>query len=179
MSSRARGVVAVVGRRGKQRLWDLAERWYPERRDDPLAGSGATARREALARARRPLRERRVARASGCERRPGADADDVPVAVRPVDPRPRPRGGAVRLPLPPRDVRPEGEAASTATTSCRSSRRPARRTGRARVRPQGRRAARQLACTGSRREAGSLEKPLRELARPSSALAASNSRRGG
>jgi uncharacterized protein YcaQ len=25
-----RGVVAVVGRRGKQRLWDLAERWYPE-----------------------------------------------------------------------------------------------------------------------------------------------------
>jgi uncharacterized protein YcaQ len=26
----ARGVVAVVGRRGKQRLWDLAERWYPD-----------------------------------------------------------------------------------------------------------------------------------------------------
>jgi len=25
-----RGVVAVVGRRGGQRLWDLAERWYPE-----------------------------------------------------------------------------------------------------------------------------------------------------
>ncbi len=25
-----RGQVAVVGRRGKQRLWDLAERWYPE-----------------------------------------------------------------------------------------------------------------------------------------------------
>jgi uncharacterized protein YcaQ len=25
----ARGQVAVVGRRGKQRLWDLAERWYP------------------------------------------------------------------------------------------------------------------------------------------------------
>ena len=24
------GQVAVVGRRGKQRLWDLAERWYPE-----------------------------------------------------------------------------------------------------------------------------------------------------
>ncbi len=24
------GYVAVVGRRGKQRLWDLAERWYPE-----------------------------------------------------------------------------------------------------------------------------------------------------
>ena len=26
----ARGEVAVVGRRGKQRLWDLADRWYPE-----------------------------------------------------------------------------------------------------------------------------------------------------
>jgi uncharacterized protein YcaQ len=24
------GEIAVVGRRGKQRLWDLAERWYPE-----------------------------------------------------------------------------------------------------------------------------------------------------
>jgi len=24
-----RGIVAIVGRRGKQRLWDLAERWYP------------------------------------------------------------------------------------------------------------------------------------------------------
>ncbi|HST13286.1 MAG TPA: crosslink repair DNA glycosylase YcaQ family protein [Gaiellaceae bacterium] len=26
----ARGEVAVVGRRGKQRVWDLADRWYPE-----------------------------------------------------------------------------------------------------------------------------------------------------
>jgi uncharacterized protein YcaQ len=26
----ARGEVAVVGRRGKQRLWDVAERWYPD-----------------------------------------------------------------------------------------------------------------------------------------------------
>ncbi len=26
----ARGVVAIVGRRGGQRLWDLAERWYPQ-----------------------------------------------------------------------------------------------------------------------------------------------------
>jgi uncharacterized protein YcaQ len=25
----ARGEVAVVGRQGKQRMWDLAERWYP------------------------------------------------------------------------------------------------------------------------------------------------------
>ncbi len=32
----AQGEVAVVGRRGKQRLWDLAERWYPETETLPL-----------------------------------------------------------------------------------------------------------------------------------------------
>jgi uncharacterized protein YcaQ len=31
-----RGVVAVVGRRNGQRLWDLAERWYPEVETIPL-----------------------------------------------------------------------------------------------------------------------------------------------
>jgi uncharacterized protein len=30
-----RGVVAIVGRRGNQRLWDLAERWYPEAESIP------------------------------------------------------------------------------------------------------------------------------------------------
>ena len=33
----ARGEVAVVGRRGKQRVWDLAERWYPETEKIPWA----------------------------------------------------------------------------------------------------------------------------------------------
>jgi uncharacterized protein YcaQ len=32
-----RGEVAVVGRRGKQRLWDLAERWYPDTEKIPWA----------------------------------------------------------------------------------------------------------------------------------------------
>lgn len=32
-----RGEVAVVGRLGKQRVWDLAERWYPEADPVPLA----------------------------------------------------------------------------------------------------------------------------------------------
>jgi hypothetical protein len=32
----ARGEVAVVGRTGKQRVWDLAERWYPETETLPL-----------------------------------------------------------------------------------------------------------------------------------------------
>jgi uncharacterized protein YcaQ len=31
-----RGVVAIVGRRSGQRLWDLAERWYPETETVPL-----------------------------------------------------------------------------------------------------------------------------------------------
>ena len=31
-----RGLVAIVGRRGGQRLWDLAERWYPETDAVPL-----------------------------------------------------------------------------------------------------------------------------------------------
>jgi uncharacterized protein len=32
----ARGEVAVVGRSGKQRVWDLADRWYPETETLPL-----------------------------------------------------------------------------------------------------------------------------------------------
>ncbi len=32
-----RGQVAIVGRRGGQRLWDLAERWFPETETVPLA----------------------------------------------------------------------------------------------------------------------------------------------
>ena len=32
----ARGEVAVVGRQGKQRIWDLAERWYPETETLPI-----------------------------------------------------------------------------------------------------------------------------------------------
>jgi len=35
----ARGDVAVVGRQGKQRIWDLAERWYPETEKVPLAAA--------------------------------------------------------------------------------------------------------------------------------------------
>jgi uncharacterized protein YcaQ len=32
-----RGQIAVAGRRGGQRLWDLAERWFPESETVPLA----------------------------------------------------------------------------------------------------------------------------------------------
>jgi uncharacterized protein YcaQ len=70
----AKGEVAVVGRRGGHRLWDLADRWYPETDVVPL--------REA----RRLLDEQRL-RALGVRLRRGAwevapDADDSPVPDR-------------------------------------------------------------------------------------------------
>jgi uncharacterized protein len=37
-----RGEVAVVGRRGRQRVWDLAERWYPETERIPWAEAKRT-----------------------------------------------------------------------------------------------------------------------------------------
>ena len=49
----ARGVVAVVGRRNGQRLWDLAERWYPETETVPLTRGGADPGRAPLPRAGR------------------------------------------------------------------------------------------------------------------------------
>jgi uncharacterized protein len=69
-----RGVVAVVGRRNGQRLWDLAERWYPETEQIPL--------REA----ERRLAERRF-RALGVRLTPGGweahpEAVDGPIADR-------------------------------------------------------------------------------------------------
>ncbi len=67
-----RGLVAIVGRRNGQRLWDLAERWYPETEKIPL--------REA----ERLLAERRF-RAQGVrltpkgwEAHPDVSADAVP-----------------------------------------------------------------------------------------------------
>jgi uncharacterized protein YcaQ len=70
----ARGEVAVVGRRGKQRLWDLAERWYPETETLPLA------------KARRLYEEKRF-RALGVRLQRGRlvahpEAEDGPVPTR-------------------------------------------------------------------------------------------------
>jgi hypothetical protein len=68
----ARGEVAVVGRQGKQRVWDLAERWFPE--------TETVSRREA----ERIFQEKRF-RALGVELRKGRlvahpDATDGPVS---------------------------------------------------------------------------------------------------
>jgi hypothetical protein len=70
----ARGEVAVVGRRGKQRVWDLAERWYPETETLPIA------------KARRLYEEKRF-RALGVELRRGRlvvhpEAEDGPIPRR-------------------------------------------------------------------------------------------------
>jgi uncharacterized protein len=56
----SRGEVAVAGRRGRERLWDLAERVYPDRPVLPAAEA-------ALERDRRRLAALGVARASGTE----------------------------------------------------------------------------------------------------------------
>ncbi len=69
-----RGVVAVAGRRGRQRLWDLAERWFPE------------VERVTLRDAEHALAEQRF-RALGVRLVDGAwhahpDADDTPVGDR-------------------------------------------------------------------------------------------------
>ena len=69
-----RGVVAVAGRQGKQRLWDLAERWYPE------------AERIPWPEARRQLEEKRR-RSLGVRYEEGAwhahpDAEDGPIRKR-------------------------------------------------------------------------------------------------
>ncbi len=39
MTLHLRGEIAITGRRGKQRLWDLAERWYPDGEALPLAAA--------------------------------------------------------------------------------------------------------------------------------------------
>ena len=69
-----RGEVAIVGRRTGQRLWDLAERWYPETEVPPLAE------------AERELEERRF-RSLGVRLEKGEwhahpDASDAPVVDR-------------------------------------------------------------------------------------------------
>ena len=119
----ARGEVAVVGRRGKQRLWDLAERWYPETERIPWAEAKRQSRGEAVPVARRAARAR-----TRCSRTPTPTTGRCPGTARRSSRRStgsihdRDRAlRAVGLLLPARDVRAEGRSASTATTSCRSS----------------------------------------------------------
>jgi uncharacterized protein YcaQ len=71
----ARGEVAVVGRRGGHRVFDLAERWYPETERIPLAEATRLLEEQRF----RALGVRR-ARNGSWEAHP--DADDSPVPDR-------------------------------------------------------------------------------------------------
>ena len=160
----ARGEVAVAGRQGTERLWDLAARVYP---DDPVVPAEE---------ARRIRNERRL-RALGIARARGPECPvepmDVGEAGEPavvegvkgewrVDPAllGRPFTGraallspfdrlvhdrkrdarAVRVRLPARDVQARGQAALGLLRAADPVRRPAGRQARRHRRPQGRRA---------------------------------------
>ena len=69
-----RGLIAVAGRSGGQRLWDLAERWYPETETVPLAD------------ARRALEEKRF-RALGVKLNKGRLVAHPEADARPLSPR--------------------------------------------------------------------------------------------
>ena len=70
-----RGVVAIVGRRDGQRLWDLAERWYPETETVALRD----AERQLAEKRFRALGVRLTAK--GWEAHPDAPAGPVPDRV--------------------------------------------------------------------------------------------------
>jgi uncharacterized protein YcaQ len=69
-----RGVVAVVGRRGSHRVWDLAERWYPAVETITLAEADRLREEQRF----RALGVRRV----GAEWHAHPDVDDAPVSDR-------------------------------------------------------------------------------------------------
>jgi uncharacterized protein YcaQ len=68
-----RGQVAVTGRRGGHRLWDLAERWFPNVEPPPLEEAERT-----LAEKRWRSLGVRLARSGDWEVHPDADAEPVP-----------------------------------------------------------------------------------------------------
>ena len=68
----AYGVVAVVGRQGKQRLWDLAERWYPEVETMPLREADRVLAEQRFRALGVRLTRRGLGGAPGRDRRPGS-----------------------------------------------------------------------------------------------------------
>ena len=149
----ARGEVAVVGRRGKQRVWDLAARWYPETETIrwPTAEKLLAEQRFRALGVR--LQRGRLVAHPEAEDGPIPAAHDVPLPVRPAHPRPRPHRGALGLPLPAGDVRPGGEAGVRLLRAAHPPRRPARRPHRAGLRPEGAHARGQGRLVGARRRA--------------------------
>ena len=162
-----RGEVAVAGRDGRDRLWDLAERVYPDVEPVPARGRAprsarATARaRSGIARAKaapdarraEPRRRgRRAGRGRGRPRHAGASTrptsrtrpfEGRAALLSPLDRlvyRPQADGRAVRVRLPARDVQAGGQAALGLLGDAGPPRRPAGRQGRRHRRARARRA---------------------------------------
>ena len=112
-------------------------------RTTPGVGAGIGAAR-AGGESRPRDRERGPGGAVGASRGPRSlvpRPDGPAVAVRPIDPRSGPRRGAVRVPVPAGDLRPEGEARVRLLRVPDPPRRPRRRTPRSGPRPCRERAA--------------------------------------
>ena len=137
-----RGHVAISGRKGRQRYWDLPERVYPADLHTLDLNAAVWHRNE------RRLAALGIARSTGTQL-PGeppyvGDAgEEAVVEDTPAHPRPRPRRAALRLRVHPRDVQAQGQAPLGLLRPPRPPRRPARRQVRRDSRPQGRHARRQ------------------------------------
>ncbi len=156
-----RGEVAISGRRGRQRVWDLAERVYPPIPRRPDTGGAPRQERASVAVARhrpgeddrgpdrtvgcrsrgraghRRRRPRNVARGPRSARKALRGTYRIAVALRPLDPRSRPRAGSVRVRVRARDVQAEGAAALGLLRASRPSRRSAGGQAGRHSRPQG------------------------------------------
>ena len=140
-----RGEVAVAGRTGRDKLWDLASRIYPDDPPVPLEEARRAPRRATAGCARHcPVEGRQDARRAGGRgrgrgarcggRRQGAVAarpnaaraavrgtGGTALAVRPPSVRPQTAVRDLRVRLPPRDVPARCQASVGATTPSRSS----------------------------------------------------------
>ena len=132
------GEVGSAGRSGGQRLWDLAERVLPASEALPLREAGVASTSGAFA------RWACVPAADGWQAHRDASDGPVPDRVTFLSPfdrliHDRDRADAVRLPLPARDVRAEGEARVRLLRPADPPGRRADRAHRARVRSPHRR----------------------------------------
>ena len=105
---RGRGVVAIVGRRSGQRLWDLRSAGTRRRTRVPLARRALLDEQRFRALGVRLVKASGIAHPEAMDRR--SAPRHVPLPVRPPGPRPQAGRGALGLLLPARDVRAEGEA---------------------------------------------------------------------
>ena len=198
-----RGEIAIAGRAGRERLWDVAERVYPVDIEIPSVEEAERIRNE------RRLRALGIARAKGTKmpiepidvgdagepavvdgvarrmarRSRGVGSglrgpDGAAVAVRPAGLRPGARAGAVRLRVRARDVQAEGQAPLGLLRATRPARGPARRQGRCDRRPQARRCWRCTPSTRTSASRGRSRRPCTPSSRRCPRGSASSSRYG-